>query len=101
MLFDIFLLRYFRITDAAAKSISFCKNRGLVNPCKSTSLEAQNVICINLLAYFRFIVLEFTLSPAERFTVFVMTPNEGLDCGAQSFFCLVAWFGIRLPKKAE
>lgn len=90
MLFDIFLLRYFSITDAAAKSIPFCKNRGLVNPCKSTSLEAKNLICINLLAYFEIAVLEFTVSPAERSSMFIMMPNEGFDRPAQPLFSLIA-----------
>ena len=101
MLFDIFLLRYFSITDVAPKSIPLCGNRGLVNPCKSTSLEAKNVICVNSLPYFRPVVLDFTLSPTERFGLFVMMPNESLNRTAQSLFSLIAWFDIPHAEKTK
>ena len=80
MLFDIFLLRYFSIPDLAVKSIPFHTNRGLGNPCKSTSLDAKNINCINLLLYYQIAAaLDFTPAPTERFYVFVMLANEQFD----------------------
>ena len=90
MLFDIFLLRYFSIPDVAVKSIPFCTNRGLGNPCKSTSLDVENVNCINLLVYFEIAAtLDFSLAPTERFHEFVMIADEQFDCVPQPPFGLI------------
>ena len=101
MLFDIFLLRYFSITDVAAKSIPFCENRGLVNPCKSTSLGAKKLICVNLVLYFASVVMDFTLSPNEWSSVFVMIPNEGLDRLAKTLFNLIVSLRVPHMKKTK
>jgi hypothetical protein len=59
-------------------------------------LFAEIYCCISVIA-----VLDFTLSPTERFCLLAVTPNEGFNRTAQLLLSLIASFGIRPVQKAK